>query len=446
MRRFLHLLAALALGTGASLAAGAPASADVPPNVATYGTFGYATGVHVIGYTDAYPNFSSGAIDNHYPLAKVRQDASPLTDATATFSDIGPFGQTVTACSDASQCANRPGVPYANAHYPGGKSTDRVDSCSPSAAASGQASACPTSAQPASYADAKASELSADASGYYAGGGTQPFSGAMGESHTIVKDDGALTLTSHSTVLNASFAGGQIQISKVDVTTVVNSAGGSTTADAHVTVGQVLINGQPTSVTDQGVTVQQNQVIPCSAAPALPQGIGSGAAAPACVPQVETDTFKVFTVAPKKTVSGNHATVSASGLHVLVTQPSSVPGAPQQRVEYVIGEAFGDGQLTGQTAGTDSAAGDTSVAGTAGGYGDLGGDMGSPADAGDAGGGAPVASAAPAAQHVAVLLTANRRPLALLFLAWECLILAAASAWVWSRRVRARLAAEAIQQ
>ncbi len=446
MRRWLHLVAALTLAIGAGLGFYLPASADVPANVATYGSFGYATGVHVIAYTDAFPNFSSGAVDNHYPLAKVRQDGSPLADATATYSDIGPAGQTVTACSgDPSQCANRPNVPYANAHYPGGKSKDRVDSCSPSAAASGQANACPTSAHPVSYADAKVSELSADASGYYAGGGTQPFSGAMGESHSVVKDDGSLVLTSHSGVLSATFAGGQIQISKVDVTTVVNSAGGSTTADARVTVGEVLINGQPTNITDEGVTVQHNQVIPCSSAPAPPPGIPGGSAAPACVPQVETDTFKVFTVAPKKTVSGGHATVSASGLHVLVIQPDAVPGAPQHRVEYVFGEAYGDGQLTAQTAGSGSVAGDTSTSGADGGYGDLGGTDAS-AFAGDAGTGAPVATAAPAAQHVAALMAANRRPLALLFLAWECLLLAAASAWVWSRRMRARLVADAAGQ
>jgi hypothetical protein len=35
---------------------------------------------------------------------------------------------------------------------------------------------------------------------------------------------------------------------------------------------------------------------------------------------------------------------------------------------------------------------------------------------------------------VASVLAANRQPLALLFLFWECLILGAAAAWVWARR------------
>ena len=447
MRRLLHLGLAAAVAAGAGLVAAGPAAADVPANVSTYGSFGYATGVHVIYYTDAYPNFSTGAVDNHYPLAKVRQDSSPLSDATATYSDVGPLGQTVAACSDPSQCANRPGVPYANAHYPGGKSKDHVDSCTPSAAASGQAGACPSTGQPASYADTSAAELAAAASGYYAGGGTQPFSGAEGDSHSTVAEDGSLLVTTHSAVHNATFAGGAIQISKVEVTTTVKTSGGTATVDARVTVGQVLINGQPAAITDQGVTVQQNQVIPCSAvptAPPLPPPLSTStpAAAPACVPQVETDTFKVYTVSPKKTVNGDHGTVSASGLHVLVTQPSA-PGAPAQRVEYVFGEGFADAQLTP----ADVAAGSTD-GGTGGdmSFGDLSfGDLGAVGDTGDMGApdtGAPAAAAPTSAQHVAALVAVNRRPLALLFLFWEAVTMAAAAAWVWSRRVRRRLALE----
>jgi hypothetical protein len=50
MRR---LSLALALSLGLALASGGAARADVPGNVATYGSSVYATGVHVIVYTDA---------------------------------------------------------------------------------------------------------------------------------------------------------------------------------------------------------------------------------------------------------------------------------------------------------------------------------------------------------------------------------------------------------
>lgn len=446
MRRHLAAAAATFLALGAAMASTLAVHADVPASVATYGSSVYATGVHVIFYTDAYPNFSTGAVDNHYPLAKARQDASPLSDATATYSDIGPFGQTATACSnpDPSQCQNKVGVPYANAHYPGGSSKGHVDSCTPSAAASGQSNPCP-SGQAASYADTSASELAADAMGVYAGGGTQPFSGAEADSHTVLNADGSLVLTTHSAVHSATFAGGAIQINKVDVTTKVTSSGGSATSDAHVTVGQVLINNQPTSITDQGVTVSQNQVVPCTAPasppPALPPPLGaSQPSTPSnCVPQLETETFKVYAVSPQKTTSGGQGHVSATGLHVLITQPSA-PGAPNQHIEYVFGEGFADGQLTPNAAtGSSADTSGTDMSGSDFGSTDMTGDMGGAS--GDTGGVAgATAQPQPAA---AVYVAANRKPLALLFLFWECALMAAMAAWVWSRRAATREAAAA---
>lgn len=449
MRRYLGFLASAGLAFGFALAPSAAAHADIPATVATYGSSAYATGTHVIVFTDAYPNFANGAADNHYPLAKARQDGSPLADATATYSDVGPFVNTVAACSnsDPNQCQNKVGVPYANAHFPGGKTSDHVDSCTPSAQASAQSNPCPNKGQPASYADANASELSADASGFYAGGGTQPFSGASGESKTIVSADGSLVVTTHSMVQNATFGGGAIQISKVEVITKVTSAAGQAAGDAQVKIGQVLINGSPTAIDDKGVTVQQSQVVPCAAPanppPALPPPLGSSQpSTPSnCVPQVELETFKLYTVAPKKTITGNHAVVSASGLHVLVTQPSA-PGLPNQHIEYVFGEGFADAQLTPGAPSAATSTDETSadMSGTDSGGTDMSGDLGG-ASAGDNG---AASAASPAAQKAAAVFVANnRRPLALFFLFWECVVMAAAAAWVWSRRAAAREAAGA---
>ena len=440
MKRLLPVLLALGLWAGTGVAA----RADIPAGVGTYGSSVYATGVHVIVYTEAFPNFSSGAVDNHYPLAKAKQDASPLADAIATFSDVGPGVNTVAACSnpDPSKCPNRDAVPYANAHYPGGKSSDHVDSCSPSAASGSQSNACP-SGKAASYADVAAAELKADASGFYAGGGEQPFSGAEADSHTIVNDDGSLVAITHASVHDATFANGAIRITKVEVITRVTTAGGSATADARVTVGQVLINNQPATINDQGVTVQQNQVVPCTApGPAgqqpLPPPLGPSAPQPPanCLPQVETETFKVFTVSPQKKAEGSHGHVSASGLHVLVTQPSA-PGVPNHHVEYVFGEGFADADLgAGGVSGADTGGGE--LGGAA--FGDMGGAYGD-SGTGDVSG---TSGAAPNAHKAAaVFVGANRRPLALFFVFWECMLLAAAAAWVWARRLRAREVAAA---
>jgi len=58
------------------------ALADVP---SSYTSFGYATGVHGIAGSDAFPNFQNGAVNNRYPMTEVQQDASPSTTAKATY-------------------------------------------------------------------------------------------------------------------------------------------------------------------------------------------------------------------------------------------------------------------------------------------------------------------------------------------------------------------------
>src|SRR5207237_1134116 len=181
--------------------------------------------------------------------------------------------------------------------------------------------------QPApSKADAHAEELKSDAAGYYAGGNAGvPGSGASGESHSIVNPDGTLVVMTHSFVNNATFGTppNAIVINKVLVDTKVIIAGGVASVDAKVTVGSVTVNGQPVELSDQGATYQEKTVscVPNSAPPppALPGGIAPPAG---CAVVVETDTFKLYTVAPVKTVSGNHGTVKASGVHVVATHPA----------------------------------------------------------------------------------------------------------------------------
>ena len=443
LNRLYALSAAGVLAFAALMTSPLGASADVPTSVGNYNSRAFANGVHLVGDSSAFPNFegpnSKGAVDNHYPLARVTQDASPSSHAVATYSDVGPLGATVAACSQADQtkCPPVPGAPYANSDYPGGKAKDHVDSCTPSQAASGQANPCPNN-QPASYADTSVSELMAAASGYYAGGGAQPFSGASSDSTTTVGDDGSLTVHSHGAVQSATF--GPFQIQKVDVLIDVVSAGGQVTRqDVKVTVGSVTLNGQPVTVTDQGVTAGQKVPIPCPSTSPLPLGGGT------CTPGVATDDFKVYTVKPEKTVSGSHATIQASGLHVLVTHPT-VPGAPTQSVEYILGEAYVDAFLDpAQTSPTDNGGG--GVVGDTGGGDYSGGDFGGGGDAGTGSTdfGATAAAPVPPAHHLATVLAANRQPLALLFLFWEALVLGAAAAWVWARRkpVLAELEADA---
>jgi hypothetical protein len=430
--------------------------AAVPPS---YTSYGYATGVHSIAGSDAFPNFEHGAVNNHYPLAEVQQDASPSSTAVATYMDSGPLAATGGSaynqgCSTGDKppppqiCQNPNNqVPYARSAYPGGPAQSHIDTCN------GQG-ACPDGS---TRADSDAAQLSAGASGYYAGGGAQPFSGASGLTHTVVDSSGNLRVITHSEV--HSFGVGNVSVSNVmvDVTTTSTVSGAS--GEVHVVGGQVTVNGQPVSVSDQGLTVQSSKPIPCTSAPQPPPapvppapsppavappigglpvggssggssgGTSSSGSAPSgggCVPGVDVTYIKLFTVAPAKTVDGSHITVWATGLHIVVSHPSPGPGVPQQTTEYILGEGFVDSQ-----AGTGSAFGFAGFGGFGdfSGFGDFGGvDQGGAFGAGGAGSGI---------SNLGAVLVANRVPLALMFLMLEALLLAAAAAWVWARNTPA---------
>ena len=416
------------------------ALAQVPAGIGSFVSYGYGTGVHTIDGTSAFPNFENGAVNNHYPLAQVEQDASPSSAARATFSDSGPIAATAgsqynQSCSAGnpppppSVCSNPNNqVPYADSNYPGGPGNTHVDSC-------GGQSACPSA-----RADSDASELGANASGLYAGGSTQPFSDASSRSRTYVSSSGVLTVITHSEV--QSFVIGTVAISKVVVDTIVTVTNGSASADAHVTVGSVTVNGQPVSITDQGITVQQ-QSVGCPSAPGggvlpgVPGGPVPGqpitgvlpAASPVptplpgaesgCVPAADVTYVKIYAIHPVKTINGTHAIMAASGMHVLVTHPTPGPGVPQQSTEYVLGEGYAEAS-TGSGGG--GFPGD--------GFGFTGGDFGfNGPNGGDNGLGSPNSAA-----NVAHAIFSNRWwPLVLLFLTLEALILGSAAAWVWAR-------------
>src|SRR5438445_507745 len=317
MRRVFIALNCVVLAVASVMLIPAFALAAVP---SSYTSFGYATGVHGIAGSDAFPNFQNGAVNNRYPMAEVQQDASPSSTAKGTYSDSGPA--TATVGSQYNQ------------------------NCSQS--------------------------------------GSQP------------------------------------------------------------PPPQICQNPN-----DQVLTIQDKQPAPCSSAPKLPvvqqppvpsppvglpplpvggnsgsSGSSGGVSRPGsssgCVPVVNLTYITIFTVAPTKTVDGSHVTIWATGLHIKITQPSPGPGVPSQSAEYVLGEGFVDLQA-GSSGGLDF-----SGFGGFGGFG--GGDFGRFGDQSGAGGG----SGSPASQ-LGAALTADRIPLAFLFLTLEALLLASAGAWVWAR-------------
>ncbi|HET7338041.1 MAG TPA: hypothetical protein VFK22_00715 [Candidatus Dormibacteraeota bacterium] len=446
MKRLFIVINCAVVAIAAMVLVPAFALADAP---SSYTSFGYATGVHGIAGSDAFPNFQNGAVNNRYPMAEVQQDASPSSAAKATYSDSGPAAATVgsqynQSCSTSGnqppppQICDNPNnqVPYATATNPG-PSHGHIDTCN--GCGSGP------------YADATANPMDAAASGYYSGGGTQPFSGAYGQTNTVMDSGGKLTVTTHSAV--DSFTFGTVQVSKVvvDINAFSTLSGGG--GDAHVTAGQVTNNGQPVAVNDQGVTIVDQHPVPCPSAPQapvpvqappppsppstgllppLPVGGSSGttsgttttrpSTSSGCTPVVNLTYITIFTVAPTRTVDGGHVTIWATGLHIKITQPSPGPGVPSQSAEYVLGEGFADLQT-----GNGAAFGLGGFGGFGGGFGagDFGG-FGDTSGAGGPGAGSPVA-------QLGTALAANRIPLAFMFLTLEALLLASAAAWVWAR-------------
>ena len=426
------------------------ALAQVPASIGSYVSYGYGAGVHAVGGTSAFPNFQNGAVDNRYPLAQVEQDASPSADARASYSDTGPLADTAGSQYNQSCSAGNPppppsacqnpnnNVPYADSNYPGGPQSAHVDACQSSSPAG-----CP-----GSQASSDSEELGANASGQYAGGGA-PWSSAEGDSHTVVSSDGTLTVTTHAEV--DDFVIGTIHISKVVVITIATATNSSATANATVIVGTITANGQPVTVGDQGVTIEQKNTVPCPSgggggpvpsppavpspsAPAAPTAIPTlPVAYTTCVPAVDVTYVQLYTVAPTKTVNGTHGTAQASGLHVRITQPSAGAGVPQQSAEYILGEGYADAS-TGSGAGGGPGGfgfGDSGFGG-----GDFGFSGGPAADAGGAGA---------AAANVARAVFSNRWwPLVLLFLTLEALLLGSAAAWVWARNAPVEESAEEV--
>ena len=73
---------------------------------------------HEIVGSSAFPNFTTGAVDNYYSMAHSHVDNSPFAEGTASPADTGPVGQTAAA-------GNSQQPQYADARWPGdsGKAT-----------------------------------------------------------------------------------------------------------------------------------------------------------------------------------------------------------------------------------------------------------------------------------------------------------------------------------
>ena len=92
-----------------------PAASAAKPGASSYGVINAtvsAATVHEIAGSTAFPNFTTGAVDNYYSMAHSEIDNSPSAEGTASPADTGPIGQTVAATH-----FQQP--QYADARWPG---------------------------------------------------------------------------------------------------------------------------------------------------------------------------------------------------------------------------------------------------------------------------------------------------------------------------------------
>ena len=91
-----------------------PAAAVAPADKfsAINGTVNAASDHEIVG-SSAFPNFTTGAVDNYYSLSHAHVDNSPFAEGTASPADTGPVGQTAAA-------GNTQQPQYADARWPGG--------------------------------------------------------------------------------------------------------------------------------------------------------------------------------------------------------------------------------------------------------------------------------------------------------------------------------------
>ena len=286
-----------------------------------WGADGSGAGVHVLGASNAFPNFRTGFLDNAYPLASAHLDASPAAQATASVADSGPLGSTAVAVAD-NPAVSQP--QYAVSTFPG----------APAA----------TKTQGASVADAFTTEKSADARGALGAAGSggpgaveQPkdpghTSFGEGQAHLSVdKVAGRVSSTSTGHVQRATFGSGALVIGNVEVTAGVTSDGATATPTYSIRVTGASVNGSAVEITDKGVVVQGKAQNGSDAASQFVNGNLNQSLA--------NEGIKVFVTRPDVSVQGAGATVYATGVHVVIAPPSPNPSVPAQTIEYVLGEA-----------------------------------------------------------------------------------------------------------
>jgi hypothetical protein len=400
-----------------------------------------ATAVHAQAGSSAFPNYATGAVDNHYPLAAARLDSSPNAQAYSSPLDTGPLGQTVAASGQQNQpqyadtrcppqCDDKPVTvgsqpgPFASSQTtdhkaiaaaqsggvalgggapapPGGGGAPALPSLPPKSGNSTLLSAsAPAGAGPSSPAtpvsgvldagrvaalrtalvDWRARFLTADDARRYAMPAADTPDGVAGDTARSESrlDGSTLVLDGTSSVGRLVLGGGALVLHNVNVRAIVTNDG-TPKKTVTVNVGAAEVGGTPVTIGADGVSVNGQAVAGVA---------GAGAQASAALNQALGQAgVEVRSLAPSLQQTDHQLTLDAVGVLIRLAPASPAPGVPAQFTALAVGEVFADS---------------LAVPGDAGGQlddglpGDIGGDTGSlpsPSDAGATGGPADLSRA-----------------------------------------------------
>jgi hypothetical protein len=480
----------LLLGSGLAtvVLVATPASASSPAS-ARYGVVNAtvdAASDHEIGTSTAFPNFTSGAVDNYYSLAHSHIDNSPFAEGTASPADTGPLGQTAAA-------GNFQQPQYADARWPGSKQSGK--------ASFGNAGGPSASATAASY---KATALSSELSDAGAAGAPMKIAGPKGFNRRLHLALAAWKARWLGPLrLNTRYADLPVTVPTVTVPTVtvptvpgvttpttttnsnttpspppppssspsgppangalvssaraeldphsgaVVTSGKSSLGTVNIGGGQIILKHIDVTVTiaNRGapkghafvsigaakiggvpVTIDQNGV--------HVQGQGSGLpyaqAGDALNSALKSAGVQLYTVRPQTKKSANELTITATGVHVMFTQVVNQSGVPSQTADHIVGEVFADSLAAPAPPVPKLSFGGTgSLPGVTGGgtTGVSGGTSFGSGSSSASGAGSPTGGSSPSA-----FTTLLSKPAWLLaaYLIWQALILATgASLWRW---------------
>jgi len=362
-----------------------------------------STAVHVQAGSSAFPNFNTGAVDNHFPLATAHLDSSPNAEAFSSPLDTGPLGQTVAGAGHQNQpqyadvrCPPQcDGKPVTVGSEPGPSSSSmasdrkavatgqaggvaagggapappappgKTDGVVPVAASAGTSPApwLLDEGQAAGLRSAlsawRARYLTADDARRYPMPAADTPDGVAGDTARSESrlDGSTLVLDGMSAAGRVVLGGGAVTLRDVSVHVNVTNDG-TPKKTVSVDVGSALVGGTPVTIGPDGLSVN-GQAVP---------GIGAaGAQASAALNQALGQAgFEIRSLAPSQQATDHQLTLDAVGVLIRVAPKSPAPGVPAQFTTLAVGEVFadslavpGEGGELGDGLGGDLGSGDT---------------------------------------------------------------------------------------